>query len=214
MAGVLEGIRVLDFGRYIAGPYCATLLADFGAEVIRIEKVKGSEDRFYAPVSQIGDCGATYMQMGRNKQGLTLNPRTDEGREIMRKLVATADIVVFPSLYPESFGIVNLEAMSAGVPIVSFAAGGASDFTVHGSNAVVVDLAGPRTPTALAAGIAALARNASLRAAIGRGGRATVLERFTAARAADRYRRVFAAVIARKMGAVMDKRRREKHGGG
>ena len=46
MGGVLEGVRVLDFGRYIAGPYCATLLAEFGAEVIRVEKRDGSEDRF------------------------------------------------------------------------------------------------------------------------------------------------------------------------
>ena len=45
MGGVLEGVRVLDFGRYIAGPYCATLLAEFGAEVIRVEKRDGSEDR-------------------------------------------------------------------------------------------------------------------------------------------------------------------------
>ena len=49
MGGVLDGIRVLDFGRYIAGPYCATLLADMGAEVIRIEKLDGSEDRYTAP---------------------------------------------------------------------------------------------------------------------------------------------------------------------
>ena len=45
MTPVLDGIRVLDFGRYIAGPYCATLLADFGAEVIRVEKRSGGEDR-------------------------------------------------------------------------------------------------------------------------------------------------------------------------
>ena len=45
MTGVLEGIRVLDFGRYIAGPFCGMLLADIGAEVIRIEKIDGSEDR-------------------------------------------------------------------------------------------------------------------------------------------------------------------------
>ncbi|MDO9125459.1 MAG: CoA transferase, partial [Parvibaculum sp.] len=44
--GVLRGVRVLDFGRYIAGPYCAALLGDMGAEVIRIEKREGSEDRF------------------------------------------------------------------------------------------------------------------------------------------------------------------------
>src|SRR5512138_1797918 len=50
VTGVLEGIRVLDFGRYIAGPYCAALLGDMGAEVIRIEKREGSEDRTLVPV--------------------------------------------------------------------------------------------------------------------------------------------------------------------
>ena len=52
MSKVLEGIRVLDFGRYIAGPFCGTLLGDMGAEVIRIEKVDGSEDRFLSPVTE------------------------------------------------------------------------------------------------------------------------------------------------------------------
>src|SRR5690606_10383107 len=93
MSKVLEGIRVLDFGRYIAGPFCASLLSDMGAEVIRIEKVQGSEDRFVSPVTDTGD-GALYMQMGRNKLGMTLNPMKPEGREIVRKLVATADVVV------------------------------------------------------------------------------------------------------------------------
>ena len=55
MAGVLEGIRVLDFGRYIAGPYCATLLAEHGAEVIRIEKREGSEDRTLIPLRHEAD---------------------------------------------------------------------------------------------------------------------------------------------------------------
>src|SRR5919206_235324 len=55
MPGVLDGIRVLDFGRYIAGPYCAALMAEHGAEVIRIEKREGSEDRFQAPVAATGE---------------------------------------------------------------------------------------------------------------------------------------------------------------
>ncbi|GIT23676.1 MAG: hypothetical protein CM1200mP40_33580 [Gammaproteobacteria bacterium] len=93
MSKVLEGIRVLDFGRYIAGPFCATLLGDMGAEVIRIEKVKGSEDRYLSPINENGD-GAMFMQMGRNKKSVTLNPMKPEGREIVKKLVATADVVV------------------------------------------------------------------------------------------------------------------------
>ncbi len=93
MAGVLEGIRVLDFGRYIAGPYCATLLADFGADVIRIEKREGSEDRFVTPVGDDG-AGALFLQVNRNKKSVTLDPMRPEGQEVLRRLVATADVVV------------------------------------------------------------------------------------------------------------------------
>lgn len=107
MGKVLEGIRVLDFGRYIAGPFCASLLADLGAEVIRIEKVKGSEDRFLSPVTDQGD-GALFMQTARNKLGLTLNPMTPEGREIVRKLVASADVVV-ANLPPDTLAQMGLD---------------------------------------------------------------------------------------------------------
>lgn len=89
----LRGVRVLDFGRYVAGPYCAALLGDFGADVIRVEKREGSEDRFLAPVSATGE-GALFLQMNRNKRSMTLDPASDEGREIVRRLVRTADVVV------------------------------------------------------------------------------------------------------------------------
>src|SRR3954465_6131908 len=92
MGAVLEGVRVLDFGRYIAGPYCATLLAEFGAEVIRVEKREGSEDRFVAPVGEGGE-GSLFLQMNRNKLSLTVDPITEQGREIVRRLVRTADVV-------------------------------------------------------------------------------------------------------------------------
>jgi crotonobetainyl-CoA:carnitine CoA-transferase CaiB-like acyl-CoA transferase len=95
MSSVLEGIRVLDFGRYIAGPFCAALLADLGAEVIRIERLGGGEDRAFIPVGagpQGG--GAMFLTMNRNKLGMTLDPAAPKGREIVRKLVATADVVV------------------------------------------------------------------------------------------------------------------------
>ena len=93
MGGVLEGIRVLDFGRYIAGPFCGALLADMGAEVIRIEKIDGSEDRYVGPVGD-GEPGAGFLQMCRNKKGLTLNPMKPKGQEILKRLVPTADVVV------------------------------------------------------------------------------------------------------------------------
>ena len=93
MAGVLEGVRVLDFGRYIAGPFCGTMLGDLGAEVIRIEKLDGSEDRWVTPVVEGGE-GAMFLQMGRNKLGLTLNPMKPAGREIVKKLIAVSDVVI------------------------------------------------------------------------------------------------------------------------
>lgn len=89
----LVGVRVLDFGRYIAGPYCAALLADYGADVIRIEKEAGSEDRFVMSVADNGD-GALFLQMNRNKRGMAYDPTSMRGLEITRKLVETADIIV------------------------------------------------------------------------------------------------------------------------
>lgn len=89
----LKGIRVLDFGRYIAGPYCAALLADYGADVIRIEAPGGNDDRYSVPVADDGS-GAMFMQMNRAKRCLTLKPGSPEGREIVRRLVATADVVI------------------------------------------------------------------------------------------------------------------------
>jgi len=96
---VLAGTRVLDFGRYIAGPYCAALLADLGADVIRVERRGGGEDRWVAPVGTDG-VGALYLVMNRNKRAMTLDPACPEGREIVQRLVATADVVV-ANLPPE-----------------------------------------------------------------------------------------------------------------
>jgi crotonobetainyl-CoA:carnitine CoA-transferase CaiB-like acyl-CoA transferase len=89
----LKGIRVLDFGRYIAGPYCAALLAEYGAEVIRVEKRDGSEDRWNVPVAEGGE-GALFLQMNRNKRSLTLDPMKPAGRALIDRLLPTADVVV------------------------------------------------------------------------------------------------------------------------
>ncbi|MEE8435452.1 MAG: CoA transferase [bacterium] len=107
MKPLLEGLRVLDFGRYIAGPYCAALLADLGADVIRIERTGGGEDRALLPVTENGD-GALFLQMARNKRSLALEPTSPEGREIVKKLVATADVVV-ANLPPRALEAMGLD---------------------------------------------------------------------------------------------------------
>jgi crotonobetainyl-CoA:carnitine CoA-transferase CaiB-like acyl-CoA transferase len=112
MAGALDGIRVVDFGRYIAGPWCAALLGDLGAAVIRVDKRAGSEDRFVGPVADGGE-GALYLQANRNKRGMTLDPMKPAGREVVRRLVAQADVVI-ANLPPQS-----LEAMGLDWPTVS-----------------------------------------------------------------------------------------------
>lgn len=105
MPHLLEGVRVLDFGRYIAGPYCGALLAEYGADVIRIEKRGGSEDRFPAQVG--GGVGALFLQMNRNKRSLTLDPTCAGGREVVARLVRGADVVIanMPQATLESSGL-------------------------------------------------------------------------------------------------------------
>ena len=91
--GLLTGFRVLDFGRFIAGPYAAALLADMGADVIRIERPEGGEDRCVLPVAESGE-GGMFLQINRNKRCLTLDLASVKGREIVRQLIKTADVVV------------------------------------------------------------------------------------------------------------------------
>jgi len=89
----LENIRVLDFGRYVAGPYCATLLADFGADVIRVERPGGGEDRHIVPISDEGE-GSLFFQINRNKRSIELDPTSETGSVVIKRLIATADVVV------------------------------------------------------------------------------------------------------------------------
>lgn len=90
---VLKGIRVLDLGRFIAGPYCAALLADYGADVIRVDRVGGAEDRYLVPVAEGGE-GAQFLQVNRNKRSITLEIDTEEGQQVLRELVKRSDVVI------------------------------------------------------------------------------------------------------------------------
>jgi len=100
MTGVLSGVRVLDFGRYIAGPFAAAILGDLGADVLRVERVGGGEDRYIYPVCEAGD-GALFLQMNRNKRGMTLDVKSADGQAVLRRLVARSDVVI-ANLPPET----------------------------------------------------------------------------------------------------------------
>lgn len=93
MESLLQGMRVIDFGRFIAAPYCAALLGDMGADVIRVERIEGGEDRYLPPVADSGE-GGTFLQLNRNKRCLTLDMGRAEGREIIQRLLAGADAMV------------------------------------------------------------------------------------------------------------------------
>ncbi|WP_201192583.1 CaiB/BaiF CoA transferase family protein [Pseudomonas fluorescens] len=130
MSKVLKGIRVLDFGRYIAGPFCGALLADLGADVIRIDRVGGSEDRFVMPVTPDGD-GALFLQVNRNKRSITLDIDSSEGKDIVRRLVLTADVVIanMPAQTLAKLGLDydSLRELKADIVLVAPSAFGGSD---------------------------------------------------------------------------------------
>ena len=89
----LTGIRVLDMSRLLPGPYCTMLLADFGAEVIKIEEPgKGDYSRSFPPF--LKDFGYWHLQLNRNKQSVALDLKSEEGKNIFLELVKTADVVV------------------------------------------------------------------------------------------------------------------------
>jgi crotonobetainyl-CoA:carnitine CoA-transferase CaiB-like acyl-CoA transferase len=89
----LAGIRVIDFGRFIAGPYCAMLLADMGADVIRVDRRHGSEDRYIAAITESGE-GGGFLSLNRNKRNVTLDTSKPESAEVIHRLVQGADVVV------------------------------------------------------------------------------------------------------------------------
>ena len=89
----LEGIKVLDLSTMLPGPFCTMILADFGAEVIKVESPKGG-DLFRGSKPLLGDTGGVFFQVNRNKKSVTLNLKTETGREIFYKLAGDADVII------------------------------------------------------------------------------------------------------------------------
>jgi crotonobetainyl-CoA:carnitine CoA-transferase CaiB-like acyl-CoA transferase len=92
----LDGLRVVDFTHFIAGPFATMMLGDMGADVIKIEApVRGDEYRYYPPAHpQDSTIGAPYLWSNRNKRSIAIDLKSEEGQRIARELIATADIVV------------------------------------------------------------------------------------------------------------------------
>ena len=89
----LQGIRVLDLSRVLAGPYCTMVLGDLGADVIKVEPPEGDETRGWGPPFAEGE-SAYYLCVNRNKRGMVINLKTDEGKKILRDLALQSDVLV------------------------------------------------------------------------------------------------------------------------
>lgn len=131
---ILSGIRVLDFGRFIAGPLCGAMLADLGAEVIRIERAEGNEDRYLMPVNEAGE-GAMFLQMNRNKRSLGIDVTRPDKRDILVSLIKSADVVIV-NLPPAALKKVGLdyESLSAIRPDIIL-----TTVTAYGSRGAFAD---------------------------------------------------------------------------
>lgn len=92
--GPLAGIKVVELAHIMAGPVCGLMLADMGADVVKVEKIPGGDDSRRMVPPTINDESAAYMAMNRNKRGIALDLKTDEGKQVLRRLIAGADVVI------------------------------------------------------------------------------------------------------------------------
>lgn len=107
MAGPLEGVKVLELSRTLAGPFCSMQLADMGADVLKVEQPGlGDETRSYIP-PEIDGISTYFMSLNKNKKAITLNLKTEEGQKIVKELVKETDVLVenFRNGTMEKFGL-------------------------------------------------------------------------------------------------------------
>ncbi len=111
MALPLEGIRILDLSRYLPGPFCTQILADFGAEVIKVEDPRGGDlGRSLPPLA--GPESARFYTVNRNKKSVTLDLKKDDGKAIFKRLVEGADVVI------DQFRPGVMDKMGLGYPVL------------------------------------------------------------------------------------------------
>lgn len=117
----LKGVRIADFSRVLAGPLCSMILADLGAEVIKVESPQGDETRRWGPPFQ-ADVSAYYAMCNRNKRSIAIDLRTPDGQEIARQLIGTSDVVLqnFKVGDMDRFGL-SYESVAAQFPGILYA---------------------------------------------------------------------------------------------
>ena len=92
--GPLLGLKVIELAHVMAGPVCGLMLADMGAEVIKVEKVPGGDDSRRSLPPDLGGEAAAFLMVNRNKRGIAVDLKSAGGKAVLRRLVATADVLI------------------------------------------------------------------------------------------------------------------------
>src|SRR6202790_1866353 len=108
--GPLAGFKVVHLTHVMAGPTCTLMLADMGAEVIKIEKIPAGDDTRYMLPPKVGSEAAAFLMMNRNKKGIALDLKTAGGAKVLRRLIGSADVLV------ENFGPGVMDRLGFGYP--------------------------------------------------------------------------------------------------
>lgn len=103
----LEGIRVVDVSRVLAGPFCGQMLADMGADVIKVESPEGDENRQWAPINEDGE-SCNFMSVNRGKRGISINLKEPEGQEVLYALLENSDVLLH-SFLPSRARMLGIE---------------------------------------------------------------------------------------------------------
>src|SRR3954467_53123 len=111
--GPLTGMKVVDLTHVMAGPTCTLMLADMGAEVIKVEKIPAGDDTRYMLPPKVGSEAAAFLMMNRNKKGIALDLKTAGGVKVLRRLIASADVLV------ENFGPDVMDRLGFGYAEIS-----------------------------------------------------------------------------------------------
>jgi crotonobetainyl-CoA:carnitine CoA-transferase CaiB-like acyl-CoA transferase len=109
--GPLSGMTVIELAHIMSGPTCGLMLADMGADVVKVEKPEGDDSRRFLPPAIEGEAAA-FMMMNRNKRGIVINLKTDDGKAVLRRLVSQADVLI------ENFRMGTMEGFNLGYEVL------------------------------------------------------------------------------------------------